>query len=65
MKIFTQGVVGWVLSVDFRKNDIRLIFHIFDALRTKKSISQVVFLPITLTELGGIILVATEGNMDK
>ena len=52
MKIFTQGVVGWVLSVDFRKNDIRLIFHIFDALRTKKSIFQVVFLPITLTEMG-------------
>jgi hypothetical protein len=25
-------VVGWVLSIDFQKNDIRLIFRIFNEL---------------------------------
>ena len=48
----TQGVGGRGLSVDFRKNDIRLIFHIFDALRTKNPSAQVVFLFVTLIEMG-------------
>ena len=47
MKDFKQGAVGWGLSVDFRKNDIRLIFHILDALRTKKPSAKVVFLFVT------------------
>ena len=49
---FKQGVGGWGLSVNFRKNDIRLKFHIFDALRTKNPSAQVVFLFITLMDMG-------------
>ena len=32
----TQGVGGRALLIDFRKNDIPLIFRIFDVLRIKK-----------------------------
>ena len=51
-KKYTQGVGGWGLSCDFQKNDFWLHFHIFDALRTKYLSAQVVFLSITLIEMG-------------
>ena len=51
-KKYTQGVGGWGLSVDFQKNHLWLNFYIFHALSTKYLSAQVVFLSITLIEMG-------------